>query len=123
MHRAGAQPRGEEWRGILRAAVACAARKNGAPVTDRRADAPQRRQTDLTIQSAAEGPGAPTGGTLTTTHSSGIAHFDPKIGQVVSKSSTTTLSGKITVDAQKGFSIQQEQTNSITVELLDELPD
>lgn len=67
--------------------------------------------------------GAKVTGTVTIGNSSGTIHFDPAQGQIVSSTSTFTTTGNITATAgDRNIPVQMEQTQTITVTQLKELP-
>lgn len=68
--------------------------------------------------------GAKVKGTMKVDQSSGIVHFDPARGQIVSMESTYKLSGELTVDAGgKLIPVKTEQNQEIKVSLLDKPPE
>ncbi|HUG92382.1 MAG TPA: DUF6263 family protein [Planctomycetaceae bacterium] len=68
--------------------------------------------------------GAKVTGSLSITSSSGTIQFDPEAGALVSKKSTQSLSGNLNVNANgQNIPIQQDQTQTTTVELLDKVPE
>jgi hypothetical protein len=68
--------------------------------------------------------GAKVTGSLSITSSSGTIQFDPEAGALISKKSTQSLSGNLNVAAGgQNIPIQQEQTHTTTIELLDKVPE
>ncbi len=62
-------------------------------------------------------------GTLSISNSEGVAQFDTKRGQLLSKKSSMTLGGNLSVDVNNmTIQIQQEQTHKILIERLEQLP-
>jgi hypothetical protein len=63
-------------------------------------------------------------GNVSTSQSSGTVQFDPEAGQIVAKKTSHSFSGNLTVVAGgKTIPVQSEQTQEVTVELLDKLPE
>ncbi|MBW3543646.1 MAG: hypothetical protein KY476_25630 [Planctomycetes bacterium] len=63
-------------------------------------------------------------GSLSITEGSGTIHFDPEAGRLVSNRSEIKLAGNLTVQVgDMTIPIQQEQTQSVHIELLDKLPE
>lgn len=80
--------------------------------------------TELTVELDVQSEGATVTGSISSTESSGTAHFDPEIGQIVSKKSEVKMTGNLTVQAGgQNIPVQQEQTIRTTVELLDKIPE
>ena len=68
--------------------------------------------------------GAKVTGSLSITSSSGTIQFDAEAGALISKKSTQSLSGNLNVAAGgQNIPIQQEQTHTTTIELLDKEPE
>lgn len=62
-------------------------------------------------------------GTLTTSEATGVIHFDPKAGCVVSKTITSRQTGTLNVEAgDKNIPLMDEQTTNLKIELLEKLP-
>lgn len=79
---------------------------------------------DLSFDLNLEVNGARVTGKMTASNASGTGQFDPAKGQLVSKKSKYTISGMLSVEANgQTIPIQSDQTQTITVELLDKLPE
>lgn len=68
--------------------------------------------------------GTKVSGTLSTNGSSGTIQFDPKTGRLVSSKKSFTLSGQLSVDVNGMIiPVQNEQTHTVALEVVDKLPD
>jgi hypothetical protein len=68
--------------------------------------------------------GAKITGTMSITQAKGTIHFDPKQGCVVSLNNEYTVAGNMNVDAGgKNIPVAMEQVQTMTMELLDRLPE
>jgi Family of unknown function (DUF6263) len=79
---------------------------------------------EMSLDIDLEQMGAKVTGSLSITSSSGTIQFDPEAGSLVSKKANQTLSGNLNVAAGgQNIPIQQEQTHTTAVELLDKEPE
>lgn len=79
---------------------------------------------EMSFDLAIEMGGAKVTGKMSVSDSSGTVHFDPKRGETVSKKAKYTISGDLTVDAGGNIiPVRSDQTQSVTVELLEKLPE
>jgi hypothetical protein len=68
--------------------------------------------------------GVKVSGTLKTVRGQGTAHFDPEAGRLLSYRATTELTGELNVNVgDMAVPVQTQQTQTTTVQLLDELPE
>jgi hypothetical protein len=80
--------------------------------------------TDLTIDLMIEAGGAKVTGTISTIRSAGTAQFDPEAGRLVSSKNDISMSGQLSVEAGgMTFTIDNQQEQKTSSELLDKLPD
>lgn len=80
--------------------------------------------SELSIKIDIEMDGAKVTGTLSVSDSSGTVQFDPEKGQIVSNKFKMTLAGNLNVNVNNmDIPIEQEQTHTATIELLDKLPE
>src|SRR5262245_4978744 len=79
--------------------------------------------TELSFDLDIDQGGAKVTGTLSITASKGTIHFDPKHGRVVSLNNEYTISGNLNVAAGgMNIPVAMEQTQRLTMDLLDSLP-
>jgi len=80
--------------------------------------------TDMSFDVDVDVNGTKVTGQITTSNSSGTAQFDPAAGRLVSLKNSFTVGGQLNV-AVNGMNIpiQQDQTHTVSVELLDKLPE
>jgi hypothetical protein len=79
--------------------------------------------TELSFELDVDMGGAKVTGTVSITQSKGTIHFDPKKGRLVSMSNEYTLSGNLNVAAGgQNIPVAMEQTQHMSMELLDSLP-
>jgi hypothetical protein len=79
---------------------------------------------EMAFDVAVEMGGAKVTGKMAVSDSSGTVHFDPKRGQTVSKKAKYTIGGDLSVDvAGNIIPVRQDQTQAVTVELIEKLPE
>ena len=79
---------------------------------------------DVSIDLETTSGGAKVTGSLSSTDSIGTIHVDPQKGWIISKTGKVAFSGNLTVEAgDQTINIEQSQTHSYTVKLLEKLPD
>ncbi len=80
--------------------------------------------TELSIKIDIDMDGANVTGSLSVSESSGTVHFDPEKGQIVSNKYKMTLAGNLNVSVNgMDIPIEQSQTQTVTTELLEKLPE
>lgn len=83
-----------------------------------------RVSNDTTVDINIEMGGTKVSGKMTTTQSSGKVQFDPVAGQIILKEVSYTIDGDLTVDANGNIiDVESSQTQEVSVELLDKLPE
>jgi hypothetical protein len=81
-------------------------------------------KTTMTFDLNIESDAAAVTGTISSMDGSATAHFDPELGQMVSKKSTMKLGGTLNVKAGgQDLMLQQDQDVTTTFELLEKLPE
>lgn len=79
---------------------------------------------EMTFDVDLETNGAKITGRLSVSESAGTVQFDPKMGQTVSKKAKYTIGGALSVNvAGQVIPVQSDQTQKVSVELLDKLPE
>lgn len=80
--------------------------------------------TDLSVEIDIKSPANEVSGTLSTSNSSATIHFDVERGRLLSIEDTYSLEGDLTVTAGGNMiPVHQEQTQKVSVRLLDKLPE
>jgi hypothetical protein len=80
--------------------------------------------TDLSFELNLDMGGAKVTGTISTTRSSGTVQFDPEAGRLISAKNNMAMSGQLTVEAGgMTFTIDNQQEQTTSTELLDKLPE
>lgn len=79
---------------------------------------------EMSFDVALDMTGVKVTGKMAVTDSSGTVQFDPKRGQTISKKAKYTIGGDLSVEAGGNvIPVRSDQTQSVTVELLDKLPE
>lgn len=80
--------------------------------------------TELSVEIKVDFNGVTGTGTMTATDSSGTILFDPAAGQLLSFKKSVTLSGQVNINVNNmNIAIQTEQTQTISKQLLEKLPE
>lgn len=122
---------GDEWEGTFDIALPKIGKFDGKTVSklekvtkeDGHDIAEISLRTELSIDISLEQGGAKVTGSLSTSKSTGRIRFDVTAGKVLLREDSYTISGNLNVDvANMMLNIPMEQTQSVKIEALDELP-